>query len=465
MSAADISSQALEPFAALAENPHLTFLLGAGASAPSGLPSWDELAIRLATASGLVRQEKYAQILMSREDPSIVLQAIQARSGPNWGELLHSALYGTTPQTFEPSPLHLAVAEHYLEHPHHTTLATLNFDVLLETAMQSAGIPLVFAGIDEIEEPLAPTVHHLHGAVFEGSAYSPVVGYQDFANLVAEQSPWQLDFLKRALLRGPLLIAGSSFRDPDIRHWLHVIMRDNELEHRPLVTVVREGLGVDRRTFAAIQDALIAEWESIGITAVTMEDFSDIAFIVRELQHLARPNYRAPRDRAHALWSALRTHFTPLQDEFTRSLTKDAEHVAKTLNLNVQRATLWIANGRGKLARWSTAGTTYNKTTDLKLVPIGHDSPWIAGESIASEEVKIKATKRAPGIHPHWRSVLAIPLIIGDRETPMFAAAVITFGLSQPASKLLERQSEWTEMAAVVAARWGSRLSTVAFGP
>lgn len=73
MSAPDINQELLENFKPLVGDAHLTSLLGVGASAPSGLPDWNEFAPRVAVLSGLVETESAANILLSRQDPTIVL--------------------------------------------------------------------------------------------------------------------------------------------------------------------------------------------------------------------------------------------------------------------------------------------------------------------------------------------------------------------------------------------------------
>jgi hypothetical protein len=122
-----------------------------------------------------------------------------------------------------------------------------------------------------------------------------------------------------------------------------------------------------------------------------------------------------------------------------------------------------LANARGKLARWASEGAYYTGVRQLKLVPTGHDSPWIAGEAIGSEEVKIRDVQRTPGVSPTWRSVLAIPVFAGDGSHPDFATGVLTFGLSQSASSLVARQEEWRQIASDLSSVWGTQINEVAF--
>ena len=456
----------MQKFAALAGDAHLTLVLGAGASAPSGLPTWDELAGRLLRLSGLVKSDRAASTLLGKQDPTIALEAAHARSGDRWEQYLNEALYGVPPIEPGESTLHLAAAGHYAASPTTTSLATLNFDTLLESAVQGEGFSLVLIDTEGHNETEAPTIHHLHGAVYQGQAYSAVVGYRDFAKLVADPSPWQREFLSAALQHGPLLLAGTSYRDPDIRHWLHVILNDKDRKPKypALVTIVREGLDLDRSTFDEVNDALAAEWESIGLTALTMQDLADVALVIRELRLAGTDGYQAPAERARALWNAHARRTPRLQRLYSDQLAQDAARIGTALRTTAHRGTLWLANGHGKLARWATEGTQYASVREMKLVPTGHDSPWIAGEAIGSEDVKLHDVQnRDARVSPTWRSVLAVPIFIGDGRHPEWASAVVTFGLAHGAETLLEREDDWQELAVSLNEEWGTRLSAVAF--
>lgn len=466
MSAPDVDRQVMEKFAALSGDSQLTLVLGAGASAPSGLPDWDKFARHLMIRSGLVSTERAAITLLGKQDPTIALEAAHARSDDDWELHLNEALYGVPPVEPAASPLHLAAAGHYAASPQATTLATLNFDTLLETAIQQTGAPLVVIDTDGQDEPEVPTIHHLHGAIFKGHAYSAIVGYRDFAKLVADPSPWQREFLSSALQRGPLLLAGTSYRDPDIRHWLHVILNDEV--HKPkypaLVTIVREGLELDHETFSEIDEALAAEWESIGLTALTMQDLADVAIVIRELRFAGSEGYLTPGERTRVLWDAHTKQLARLQSVYAQQLAQDSAQIGETLGTNAHRATLWLANGRGKLARWATEGARYTSVRQMKLVPSGHDSPWIAGEAIGSEGMKLRdARGRDARVTPSWKSVLAVPIFVGDGRHPEWASAVVTFGLAHNAETLISREDDWQEVASILSADWGTRLSAIAF--
>lgn len=324
-----------------------------------------------------------------------MLEAARIKSGDNWTTGLHEALYGELLQPPKPSPLHLAAVGHYVSSPGLTTLSTLNFDVLLETALVSTADTDVTIGLNYPVHSKDPTIYHLHGAIF--------------------------------------------------------------------VAIVREGLGLDTSSFAMIKDALITEWEAIGLTALPMQDLADVALVVRELQYLGKDGYRSPKERARAVWNTHKFQFAELQGKYSRFLSQDSKRLSGVLETKVRQATLWLANGNGKLARWASQGVQYQDISVLKSVPTGHDSPWVSGEALGAEEVKIKDISRDARVIPSWRSVLAIPITVGDGKAPEFASAVLTFGLPLKAKTFLARQENWSSIVEELSESWRMRLQKVAF--
>ena len=462
MSAPDITPKVLRQFDALRDGSHLTLLLGAGASASAGIPDWDTLAVQVAVASGVVPSREAGELLVSKQDPMLVLQAARQKARGRWNELLNAALYGAGPHL--PSALHLAAAGRYVAEPDNTTLATLNFDRLLEQALAEATGGTAYSSVSETVGPDGATVHHLHGIVDGPVVDDAVVTFTDYAELLASPDAWQRDWISDSLHRGPILIAGTSFRDPDLRQWVHSIVHDTPPPpHSGIVTIVREGLKLTREQFATIDDALLAEWQSIGLSALTLQDFADIALVIRELAHAGDENYRAPSTRARELWVAHNKALPELQPEYATQLDIDALRMGEAVGFAAHRATLWLAAGRGKLARWATSSAEYRDVRTMKRVPTGHDSLWIAGEAMGSETPKVKDITRDPSTTPRWKSALAIPIIVSDGRLPGFTSAVLTFGIDAAAIPVWENQKAWEPLARELSQSWGTRLSAIAF--
>lgn len=106
MSAPDVNQQMMDLFTALGGESNLTVLLGAGASAPSGLPNWDDFALSATLESGLISDRDAARTLLKLQDPTIVLEAARSHSSTDWHDLLVRCLYGSPPTHANPSPLH-----------------------------------------------------------------------------------------------------------------------------------------------------------------------------------------------------------------------------------------------------------------------------------------------------------------------------------------------------------------------
>ena len=451
-------------FDALREGSHLTLLLGAGASAPSGLPDWDEFAVRVAVASGVVPSREAGALLVDKQDPMIVLQAARQRAGVAWESMLSDALYASPEaRDRQPSSLHLAAAGHYETASDSTTLATLNFDTLLERSLMADSGRDVYGAITGKPHESGVTVHHLHGIIDGEIVADPVVSFTDYADRVANPIAWQRGFLEDALDKGPMLIAGTTYRDPDLRHWLHLISADSKSRHSCIVTIVREGLRLTRDEFAMLDGALIAEWQSIGLEALALQDFADVAGVIRELAYASLPDYRAPSERARQVWLQQNRRLMALQAEYAAALERDAQLIAEAIGATAHRGTLWLAAPKGKLARWASASTQYQSVRQMKRVPTGHDSPWISGEAMGAEKVTLKDVAKDDRVTPHWRSALAIPIMVSDGVLPSFAAAVVTFGLESTAVAAWERQEEWEATARDLSRDWGTRLSDIAF--
>lgn len=508
MSAPDITSDVMKKFGKLSTEKHLTILLGAGASMPSGLPSWNTFTERLLQSTGLAADLTKAQLLLKSRgnDPTFLLQAAKNSAGERWHSDLFEALYQgfadpDDPDILAPSDLHLAVAQHWLTNRETTTLSTLNYDILLENALTDAlctaaerasnegedrdtssessnsSREVEVLPITEIDDDLDATklgankaaVYHLHGVIAKGRTHQPVVTFHDYAALQTNSQPWQFTFLKRALARGPLLLMGTTYRDPDIRLWLHILHKQGAVTHPALVPIIRQDLGLEPALFTAFRQTFTQEWSSVGLTTLFLEDFNDLVTMVRELEYRRSSttrSYLSPNLRARKLWKKHESKRTELAPEYSEILEKDATQVAKALDTGAFRPTLWLSRKKGKIIRFATAGVTYQTVADLKTVPTGHDSRWIAGEALSKARPILRNSDRSPDIEPTWKSVLAIPVFIGDGTSPEIAAAVLTFGLQRPSEDILAvPDSSVDELCATLSQDWGTRLSRIAFTP
>lgn len=463
MSAPDLTVEIMEQLRASGAEKHTTLLLGAGASTTSGLPGWDELATRLLIGSRSVDDIDSAQLLLSRQDPLIAVEAARSEYGDKWLRKVRTALYEGVAST-EFSPLQLATVAHTLGgKPENTSLVTLNFDTLLEQALeQESGskVASLTAGSSS-EGDGTYQVHHLHGVVSPTATDEVVLTLTDFLDLISKPNSWQMNFLRDAVGRGALIIAGTSYRDPDVRQWLAAALKEAPAEHAAIVLLARQGFGVDKQQFAKLERALSAQWTAVGMRPLLLHDFSDAAQVIRELRHVNAEGYLAPRERAKQIWEFHSAGFAKLQQSYVAELGRNAESIRQVLDVEHLNLTLWLADGNGRLARWAAQDRVYLDPSGLRAVETGYDSPWIAGKALGSEALLFQDL---PSDHiRQWRSVLALPLPAPHPTLPTMTSAVLTIGLPDFASRFEKSKLMWGELLVSIGNEWSTRLTEEVF--
>ncbi|MBY6413935.1 SIR2 family protein [Rhodococcus sp. BP-252] len=449
-------------FRASGVRDHLTILLGAGASTSSGLPDWDTFASRLLVSSGAVTDSEIATLLMERQDPMLVVEAAKAAAGTRWPQVLRGALYAEV-EDEEPSPLHLAAVGHLLDPAAPSTdLVTLNFDTLLEKAIERETSAVVRSSSSgSTVEDADFTVQHLHGVIRREATDQVILTLSEFYDVIADDSAWQASYIRAAVTRGALVIAGTSYRDPDVRHWLHSALPSKPSDREALVLLARQGFKMTKAQFEAAKDALANQWTAIGIKPVLLEDHADAAQIIRELHHVHGANYLAPQERSRTIWNAHSRQFAELQTTYVDLLDADAEIMSRELNVTRLNVTLWLADGTGGLVRWAAHDRVYRSIAALRRIETGHDSQWIAGRALGGEEMLHQDLDG--GGTRRWRSVLALPISVPHPELPAVASAVLTLGLPNPTADLAPTATIWGEALQNIANAWSERLGYIGF--
>ncbi|MCV7742229.1 SIR2 family protein [Micrococcus luteus] len=465
MSAAQLDYEAMSQLQEAARAEDLGLLLGAGASAAAGLPDWNTLALDLLTHSGAIDDRDTAQALLAGQDPALLAEAARAATD-DWPELVRSVLYGIEGEP-EPAVLHLAAAALAMQRDRTVRLLTMNFDQLLEKALRQAleevgqerTVVSRAAGARQAKKDDLE-VHHLHGLVgpVQGESQNVVLTLSDFTELATQTHPWQVSALREVLERGPLLMAGTSYRDQDLRQWLHKITQDTELPGKPTVFIARQGLDLDAQQFARVQGALVEQWSAIGVDAVLTHDHSDAAQALRELPYLTDPGYRAPAVRAKELLDSQYENFATLQSAHAEQLQTDLEQLRPHLG-NEANLTLWLANGQGELVRWAVHDRVQRRPGELRHIPGGYDSPWIVGQALGRDDVMARElTQRSTT--GRWRSIVAAPVTVKRPGGPVFTAAALSSATPDPLES--HDLDAWRSALVEIVAHWGDRLSTIA---
>lgn len=472
MVAADLDEARLAVFSKAAESAAISILLGAGASVPAGFPDWEELVVRLLVKGGVVGNEEAARGFVRTQDPMLAAEAARC-DDVEWRSLVRRSLYGDGEDEAplgDPTDLHFAAASLALRYlPTELNLFTTNFDLLLEGALYSS--------LDEAQqnwtvEPRARAalpkadgaylVHHLHGLVgdHEDDWESPILTLNDFSRLAGKSTAWQSAELYSAMQKGPLILAGTSFRDVDIRQWLHGIVAD-ELAPMVIAAMAREGLGLSTGELAEVRGAIDNQWRAIGVTPVMFDDFGEIAQAIKELPYLDLPDYSTPSARVRALREHVFAAFDTYQTAHSELLYEGRERLRKALGRDAN-LTLWLADGSGGLVRWASPDRRYKTAEDLRRITAAHDSPWVASLAVTYNAIVAKDPDDIASTG-RWRSVVAAPVSVQIGTSPSVAMAVLS---SAVGVSLDETDPDlWVEVLQDLSNEWSTMLTRLVNEP
>jgi hypothetical protein len=193
---------------------------------------------------------------------------------------------------------------------------------------------------------------------------------------------------------------------------------------------------------------------------VILEDHSDAAQIIRELRHLHASSYRAPQERAATLWQAHVDRFDDLQQSYSDQLLADATTLRGAFNVDHLNVTLWIADGQGQVARYAAQDRCFRSVEDVRHIPSGHDSQWIAGRALGAEATVFQDLQA--GTTSRWGTVFAIPVRVELDGLPDIASAVLSVGLPGNAETYIQSSAMWMDMTLELADAWGERLVAAA---
>ncbi len=460
MSAADLTAALLEPVrSAVQGSQTLSLLVGAGASAEASLPTWGEFTLKLIMLSKIASSREDAAAFLNGQDVLLALEAARSTSTETvWITRLRKALYGNDAVP-TPSSTHRAIADLFAQPPAAVTAvncATLNYDTLLEAALDEVGIPAVPANSPS-DSGKHVHVRHLHGVLPEkgkGEHQSIVLTLKDYLVLLSQPSPWQAHVLHDYRYKGPLLLIGTSYSDMDVRQWFESFT-SNEPYYPVLNFLSREGLGLSKAQFEAVLPALRTQWQSLGITLVPIQDHADAAQILQELPTICDTSYIAPMQRIAEVYAAHSgAAFGDVQKAYAAEL--DKHHVAASGVVDGDtNATLWLADGSGNLLRWATSGRLYMDETQLRRVPAQHDSTWAVAKCFSrAAPTAWRDEEKSPDGPSRWRTVVASPIKVSG--TVRTLCGVLTMASTKVlAATELEALAGLCEQAAI---EWAARV-------
>lgn len=468
MGAHSLTASVLGPIRPLAEAEHLTLVIGAGASVPSGLPNWTELVVRLLRRSFPgPDSDVMARRLITTQGLSLAAgAAIGKASKRNKMERVAKALYGDDRGTFVPSEMHRAVAElvaHRLQLGFATKVLTTNYDDLVEAALSETGIG--FRRRHSADRPggSGVMVEHLNGLLgLDGTdSEGLILTSADYVRELAQPArDWRMDTFAEGARSGPVMFVGTSLTDPLLMMYLDAL---GTAGGRRFVAFARQSFELPARLEARFEMALTRQWGQFGVQPIFGDDYADLALLIREITVVANAGYEPPNTRLRTAWLSLREEFADRQSVIEQQLSADISalvaHLGDEANL-----ILWLADGKGDLVRFGGSHRVYTNDDKLRHIPYAHGTRWVITRALADGVDSVRVATLEPQETDlgtpsrRWRTVAAIAIPVAARMVP----PITTGGLSAATIRTSDQVDHHAIDAGLrdLASAWRDRLES-----
>ena len=448
MSFASLAQPAIEPLIErFAAAPHVTVVVGAGASMEADLPSWPELIERLLerVAGGDPRlgdaadRADWIARTLERDELLGAGAVVEVMADAELDDLLPRALYGDAgPAGYEPGPIAQQVAGLWRLLGDELSILTTNYDDLLERALLAAGATRrqVRTYVRRPEEPPAGAVAvtHLHGfAGREGPPRRLVLTEEHYHRMQLGRS-WQEEYVTERLENSLCLFIGTSLTDPNLIRYLYgypagarrhaaVFVRQGDLEHAS--AAVR----------AAREEAIGRRWRRCGVEPAFVDHYADAAQLLYEIGHRRSVggSYTPLPARARRTLELIERvlfalgrgdeAFGERQVELSRWLRS---HLYDLLGIALDGSpppaderlalALWLMSPDGaRITAWAHSDRAHQDPATIEAVPIASGSDWVAARTVC-QGVRVELDRESSV--SRWRFVRGLPLVL-DAPTRM----------------------------------------------
>lgn len=467
----------------------LTVLLGAGTSIEAGMPSWPDLIERLLVRAGVEHgllgegddegRARWVTEAVRRDGylgaAAIVDALTDAQALDDW---IPDALYGEGrgAADFFPGPICRQLPRLVDAFGPGLELMTTNYDDLAEQALRDdplhprEAVPYVGEHRDVSAE--AVEVVHLHGyAGRDGRAGQLVLSESDYQRM-QQRAPWQETQVRAALSRGMFVFVGTSLVDPNLVRYLYadiggsappryaIFVRQDTYEEK-----------VPAGVPAAGEEAVRARWAAVGVTAVFVDHYVDVAQLLYELARAKQlgEGYVSLPERARDWVGGVESQILGLGDDeaFVRGQeilgrqlrSALAGAVAASEELEGRRwdeklaLTLWLidANATHLVNRVTTDRLHLDQGT-IDPVAIDEHARWLAVRSFCrglplAEARDVYASR--------WRFIRGTPLVVDTDHHGRIPVGCLT-----TASMEGRDETMLNAMDDIVEARFNQALST-----
>jgi SIR2-like protein len=429
----------------------ITMFVGAGVSAESELPSWDELVRALLTGADLgdelSDEDRELWIQATIEQGPLAAAAIARAHHPDelaFRQALRDALYdGRPPGDYLPGALATQIALLKRQLGPRLRLVTANYDGLLEAALSRAELRPVSYVRNRREPDHGAAVWHLHGRLMRNAADTEwvkvgrlVLTEGDYAD--STHSKWPEEFVAQCLEESLCVFVGLSMTDPNFIRWLY---RYKNTECKHLAVFVRQAsAAANDAVRSSLEGSAAARWERAGVRPIWTNYFGEVAQFVHEVG--LRNAKSAPigfPDRAARCLETARTTLMPTdprpfveaQEDLSRWLLQQIDEVkaaAKELKVRLDNEDLglglWVANhAKGIAELWGTSEQVWLDPRAIEARPMHVDSRWVGVLAI----MQGVAVEQDPAVYTtRWRFIRGIPIVVQKPDRCLVGSMTLT---------------------------------------
>lgn len=461
--------------AAAGEARRLSLLIGAGASMEAGLPSWDRLLDHLLlrggedggfldpvpageapTAEQAARRQRWLEDT-ARDGPLGKAALAEALAGDRRDEWITDALFTPEagPADYSPGPIARQIPHLRAAFGGDLRVMTLNYDDLIEQAFRQDGrFEPVALATEQHREPAGKFgIVHLHGYLGRDDADPGqlILSEADYMEMQRGHS-WQETYVHHALMDSTMVFVGTSLLDPNVIRYLHGVRPPSSGEPSRFALFVRQGQypsSVPAELRTAREQALAKRWEALGVSAVFVDHYTDVAQVLAEIARrrtLGADRYVALAERAaewvdtverallgrdddaqflasqQAVNQLLRTALDAAVNEATRLMKEPWDEVLQV--------SLWLVDRDGAhLTNWVTTDRLHLDRRTIEPVVLNEYTRWVAIRSFClgtpiAEERDTYASR--------WRFVRGTPLTVEDERFGRIPVGCLTTASLSP---------------------------------
>ncbi|WP_028057925.1 SIR2 family protein [Candidatus Solirubrobacter pratensis] len=469
--------------------PRLTVLLGAGASIEAGLPSWpaliERLLVRVGIESGLLEEtdetgrRRWVAEAVRRDGYLGAAAIVDALSDHDTLEAwIPQALYGEgrSAAEFFPGPICRQLPRLIDAFGAGFELMTTNYDDLAEQGLRDdplqPRVAVPYVGEHREVPRGAVQVVHLHGyAGRDGRAGRLVLSESDYQRM-QQGMPWQEARVRTALGQGMFVFVGTSLADPNLIRYLY---GDVGAATPPRYAIFVRQDSYERKVPAGVpaarEKAIAARWAAVGVTAVFVDHYVDVAQLLYEVARAKQleDNYLPLPERARTWVDAVERQLLGIGDDdaFVRAQLVVGARLRSALESAVAAAeelegrrwqeklalTLWLidANAAHLINRVTTDRVHIDQET-VEPVAIDEHARWVAVRSFCrglplAETRDIYASR--------WHFIRGTPLVIdSDRHGRIPVGCLTTASMKGREETMLNAMDD------IVEARFNQALTT-----